>query len=274
MSSSKRLKKPVKMVVCDLDGTLLYSPAKITDRTKQAIRALRKKGILFGICSGRSAIALKKMVQVWGIENDVDFVLGFNGGMYWDPKTDTVEETHHLSAEDIQPIFDACKGYAFDFGEYQGKKMLATRKNVLSARMASRNKLDFCTVQAEELKQPALKLMAIGMPWTLSKWLKSGRKDSLKQARVFRSGPFLLEFVHPRLSKLEGIKKAAEKYGIELDEIVTFGNDNNDLEMLAGTNGVAMANSLEAIKKAAPYQTDSNRKDGVAKFIKDYILPE
>ena len=41
--------KPVKMVVCDLDGTLLYNTKKITERTKKAIRAIRRQGILFGV---------------------------------------------------------------------------------------------------------------------------------------------------------------------------------------------------------------------------------
>lgn len=266
------LNRPVRMVVCDLDGTLLYSPSKITERTKQAIRDLRSRGILFGICSGRSAVALKKMIRIWGIENDVDFVLGFNGGQFWDPQSDTFEEVDALDADDIQPILDACRGFSFGFGEYQGESMLTTRKNPLSMRMASRNRLNLETVSPEALKQPALKLMAFGMPWTVSKWLRSPAPRSLKNARVFRSGPFLLEFVYPDLSKLEGVRRAAERYGISLDEVVSFGNDNNDLEMLAGTQGVAMANALEPVRRAAKFQTASNRKDGVAEFIERKIL--
>lgn len=140
--------------------------------------------------------------------------------------------------------------------------------------MAARNELGKKQVSQKELEKSTLKLMAVGWPWTLNRWLKSGNKNQLKEARVFQSGPFLLEFVHKDLSKLEGVKKAAEKYGASLDEVVTFGNDNNDLEMLAGTQGVAMANALPAIKAAAPYLTLSNRQDGVADFIEKYILTD
>lgn len=262
----------IKMVVCDLDGTLLKHPKKISERNKKAIREMRKKGVLFGVCSGRSAIALQKKLKTWGIDKDVDFVLGFNGAMYWDPATDQVQAAYALNAEDIPPILDACKGYPFSFSQYEGLKMLSTRKNFLTAAMAGRNELEFVTVPVEELKKRTYKFMAVGMPWTVSKYLKSGRANQLKNVRVFRSGPFLLEFVNEKLSKLEGVRMVADKYGIALDEVVSFGNDNNDLEMLEGTTGVAMSNALDSVKKVSTYVTSSNLKDGVAEFIEKNIL--
>ena len=266
------MEKPVKMVVCDLDGTLLRDPGHITGRTKKAIRALRKKGILFGICSGRSTVALKKKVKTWGIENDVDFVLGFNGAMYWDPKTGQTEAGYELAAKDIPQIVSSCKNFPFSFAEYEEGKMISTKKSFLTDRMAARNELKFEEVSAKELEKPAYKFMAVGMPWTVSKYLKSGRANRLKNVRVFRSGPFLLEFVNEKLSKLEGVRMVADKYGIALDEVVSFGNDNNDLEMLEGTTGVAMSNALDSVKKVSTYVTSSNLKDGVAEFIEKNIL--
>ncbi|MBF0579193.1 Cof-type HAD-IIB family hydrolase [Erysipelotrichaceae bacterium RD49] len=264
----------IKMVVCDLDGTLLKHPKKISKRNKKAIRQMRKQGVLFGVCSGRSAIALKKKLQTWGIDKDVDFVLGFNGAMFWDPHTDQMQATYPLKAKDIPPILEACKGYPFSFSQYEGMKMLSTRKNLLTSAMAGRNELEFETVPVEELEKQTYKFMAVGMPWTLSKWLKSGRKDQLKTARVFRSGPFLLEFVNPHLSKLEGVRMVAKKFGIKLDEIAAFGNDNNDLEMIEGTVGVAMKNALLAVKAKASYITDSNWNDGVAAWCEKYVLAD
>ncbi len=265
---------PIKMVVCDLDGTLLYSSSKVTERTKKAIAALRQSGVLFGVCSGRSAVALETMLKVWGLDQEVDFVLGFNGGMYWDPATGTFEEDFLLQPQDIPRIFEACKGFGLHYAEYQGHEMLSTIGGPISGRMAQRNRLEFHLVKKDQLIRPTLKLMAFGMPWNVTGWLKSDRRESLEGiARVFRSGPFLLEFVHPSLSKLEGVKKAAEKYGVDLAEVVSFGNDNNDIEMLKGTFGVAMNNALEEVKQVACAITDSNRNDGVAKFIENYILP-
>lgn len=264
--------KPVRMVACDLDGTLLYSTKKITDRTKAAIRALRKRGILFGICSGRSAVALKTMLKVWGIDQDVDFVLGFNGAMYIDPKTGSIEETLPLTPEAIQQIMDTLKGSPLAQAEYHDDVLISTKDNPIVRQMARRNRMRFEKVIQAALLRDSLKFMAVGMPWSISAYLKQGKIAGAPKARVFRSGPFLLEFVHPQLSKLEGVKKAAERFDLSLDEIVSFGNDNNDLEMLEGTFGVAMANALPQVRKAASSLTDSNRKDGVAAWIEACIL--
>lgn len=263
--------KPIKMVVCDLDGTLLYSTKKVTERTKQAIRDLRKQGILFGVCSGRSAVALKTMLKVWGIEQDVDFVLGFNGGMFWDPKTDEMEEWLKLDGKSIPEMASTFPRGKFTFAEYKGKAIRATQWNLISAQMGRRNRLDFEKVPLEELYENTLKFMAIGMPWNVSRYLKEN-SGSHRNWRMFRSGPFLIEMIHPQLSKLEGIKKIAERYKINTDEIMTFGNDNNDKEMLEGCVGVAMGNALPEIKEAARYVTGSNREDGVARFLEKHVL--
>lgn len=270
----EKLNKPIRMVVCDLDGTLLYSTKKITDRNKDAICALRNRGVKFGICSGRSAVALKTMLALWGIDQDVDFVIGFNGAMYMDPATGSIEETDWLTPKAIAPVMESLKGYRLAMAEYHGDGLYSTADNPIVRQMARRNRLSFHKVRPDWLLRNSLKFMAVGMPWTISRYLKSGEPARLKTARVFRSGPFLLEFVHPQLSKLEGVKKACERFGCSLDEVVTFGNDNNDLEMLAGTVGVAMANALPAIKEAAKYVTASNRHDGTAVFMEKYILTQ
>lgn len=267
------MENTVKMVVCDLDGTLLFNTRKITDYTRRTIQELRQRGILFGICSGRSAVALQNMVKVWGIENDVDFIIGFNGGMYYDPKSGKSEECLKLDADDIPAIERSFHGFPVTFAEYEGNEMLATRRNALTGQMARRNRLHFRKCTGQDLYRSTSKYMAVGMPWVIDRYLESGRKDNVKGCRMFRSGPFLLEIIHPSLSKLTGIQNAAEKYGITLDEIVSFGNDNNDLEMLQGTIGVAMKNGLPAIREAARYVTEgTNRQDGVARFIQKEIL--
>lgn len=264
-------KDEIRMVVSDLDGTLLHTTGRISKRTKETIRALRRKGILFGVCSGRSAIALRRMLKIWGIENDVDFVLGFNGGMSWDPKTDKIETWCEMEPYTIKKRLRRFKPYGFTYGEYVGEEMWATKKNLITERFAARNRLGFRTVTEQELIQPALKLMAIGMPWKISKFLKENDREG-SNWRLFRSGPFLIECVNLELTKLFGITKIAERYGIKPDQIITFGNDNNDLEMLAGTFGVAMDNSIPGVKNAAAAITASNDQDGVARFLQRELL--
>lgn len=264
--------KPIRMVVCDLDGTLLNGFSKITEETRRTIRDLRKQGILFGICSGRSAVALKDLVRVWGIENDVDFVLGFNGGMKWDPKTGEIEEWLTFPGKKVPEMAALFKGFPVWFAQYWGKVTLSTKDHPISRQFARRNHLQFQKSTIEEMaKHDTGKFMAVGMPWTISKFLKTHPRKT-EDYRLIRSGPFLIEIVNPALSKLEGVKHIAREYDIPLDQVMTFGNDNNDIEMLEGTVGVAMANALPQVKEAVTYIAGRNTKNGVARFLQQHVL--
>lgn len=266
--------EPIRMVVCDLDGTLLNGFSKITEETRQTIRALRKEGVLFGICSGRSAVALKDMVRIWGIENDVDFVLGFNGGMKWDPKSGKTEECLTFPGKNVPKAAAMFKGFPVWFAQYYGKTTLSTKDHPISRQFARRNHLQFEKSTIEEMaKHDTGKFMAVGMPWTISRFLKT-HPAKTQDWRLIRSGPFLIEIVNPALSKLEGVKRVAAEYGIPLNQVMTFGNDNNDIEMLEGTVGVAMANALPQVKKAATCIAGKNTKNGVARFLQEHVLKQ
>ncbi len=270
----RKLEHPekIRMVVCDLDGTLLFHAGRLSAKARQVIRLLREKGILFGICSGRPIGGLKNTLPVWQIEHDVDFVLGFNGGSIWHPSTSETEEWMKLPAEIIKPIMKTFDGYGVTFAEYHGDEILVNRDGALCRQMAKRNHLRLRVVSEAELCRPTLKLMAVGMPWTISRYLKNHTSDPSSGWRFFRSGPFLIEIISPQLSKLEGVLRIADEYGIKPDEILSFGNDNNDLEMLEGTIGVAVDNALDPVKEKAAYICESNHQDGVALFLDENLL--
>ncbi|MEY8380371.1 Cof-type HAD-IIB family hydrolase [Ileibacterium valens] len=262
----------IRMVVCDLDGTLLYRPSSLSENAKEIIRKIRKQGILFGICSGRPIDGLRNMLPVWGIENDVDFVLGFNGGAIYYPKTQKTDSWLNLKQDQIKEVMDTFNGYSVIFAEYKGEEILADRTNFLVSQMAKRNRLKLKVVSRKDLEQDTLKLMAVGMPWTISRYLKNHHNDLTRGYRFFQSGPFLIEIISSQLSKLEGVLKVADEMKIRPDEILSFGNDNNDLEMLEGTIGVAVSNALGQVKEKAKYIAQSNSKDGVAQFLRDNLL--
>ena len=58
----------IKLVLCDIDGTLLHDNGYITDETKKAISLLKEKNIMFGIATGRTPYAVKDLIVDWGIE--------------------------------------------------------------------------------------------------------------------------------------------------------------------------------------------------------------
>ena len=99
----------IKAVFCDIDGTLLTSQHTVSPRTVAAIRALRERGVLFGLCTGRDAHATEAMYELWGIEGLVDVLVGCGGAEVIDRAHDINELSYPLPGETIARI---CKHMA------------------------------------------------------------------------------------------------------------------------------------------------------------------
>ena len=90
---------------------------------------------------------------------------------------------------------------------------------------------------------------------------------------VMKSSPYFLEILDKRVNKGTGVKSLAEVLGIEPDEIMALGDQENDIAMIAFAGvGVAMDNAIPAVKAAADFVTKSNLEDGVAYAIEKFVL--
>ena len=89
----------------------------------------------------------------------------------------------------------------------------------------------------------------------------------------FKSQPKLLEIVPPNVNKGETLKYLSESMGIDRDEVIAIGDEENDISMImyAGM-GVAMGNAKESVKQVANHITTTNNQNGVGEVIKKFIL--
>ena len=90
---------------------------------------------------------------------------------------------------------------------------------------------------------------------------------------IMKSAPYYLEILDKRVNKGEGVKVLAEKLGIARENVMTLGDQENDIAMLeyAGL-GVAMGNAIESVKAISQFVTKSNREDGVAYAVEKFVL--
>lgn len=100
----------IKAVFCDIDGTLLTSQHTVSPRTVAAIRALRERGVLFGLCTGRDAHATEAMYELWGIEGLVDVLVGCGGAEVVDRAHGINELSFPLPGETIARICEHMAG--------------------------------------------------------------------------------------------------------------------------------------------------------------------
>ena len=250
----------IKAVLCDIDGTLLTSQHTVSPRTVAAVRALRERGVLFGLCTGRDAHATEAMYELWGIEGLVDVLVGCGGAEVIDRAHDINELSYPLPGETIARI---CKHMA-DLpatpvcprdGVFYVPESNACVEHLSRVDCVPYQVVDF----AEFLREPQPKVMFTMAPEVMPQVIEraSTFADDAVKAAALQTTQRLYEFMDPRVSKTRGLVRVAEINDMELQDICVFGDADNDTCMVADAGvGVAMANgSWLTPAWAWPWQT-------------------
>lgn len=261
-----------KLMVVDIDGTLVNSEGKLTDRTKEAVKLAVEKGLVFTIASGRPMQGIEYLNEQLGLE--VPYIT-YNGAAVVMGKSKEILYERNLEPSDAREIIELGKRF--------NTTIIVWAKNKLYV-----NEINERTDKYKEITkgEPILcsdmeKLVNTGVTKVL--WYDEIDKIEHYQEIVgaYLSGnvnfhtsrPMFLEFVDKKASKAIAMEKLGEYFGITQSEMIAVGDGYNDLSMIeyAGL-GVAMGNSKEEIKNRADTVTLSNDEDGVAEVIYRYIL--
>ena len=266
----------IKAVLCDVDGTLLTSGQVVSPRTVAAIKALRGRGVLFGLCTGRDAKAAQNLLGAWGIDGLVDIIVGFGGAEVVDFPLGVDELSYPLEPDAIGEIIDRFEGVpASPVCPFEGV-IWAFDDNRLVRELSRTDVVPYRVVdRGEFLRRPLPKVMftcdARDMPAVIER--ARSWNDPRYTSSALQTTKTLFEFTDPRVSKTRGLTRVAELNGITLADICVFGDADNDACMVADAGvGVAMANGSEATRGAADYVTASNDEDGIAVFIEGHLL--
>ena len=127
----------------------------------------------------------------------------------------------------------------------------------------------------EYLTSPKAKLIIICKPEYMDQIIersKTFHSDDYKSSSL-KTTSVLYEYMDPRISKTAGLKEILKLHHIDIKDIVTFGDADNDYDMTLNAGiGVVMANGSEKTKSVADYITDDNDHDGIGNYIEKYIL--
>ena len=268
--------KNIKVIMCDIDGTLLNSKGIVTTKTIDAIKKVREQGILFGISTGRDVPSVKRLFGKWGIGGLVDMVVGSNGGEIYDYKTDYYEENFALPGNLIANIMEHYKDMDVNFAIHGDGVLYTPKEDDLIKSLSNTDQLPYEVIDFNEfLKQDQLKLLITCAPETMPAVIersKTFHNEKFKSA-CLQTTKLLFEFMDPRISKDFGLRKIMEKRGFTMENLCSFGDADNDYEMtLHAGVGVVMANGSEKTKSVADYITDDNDHDGIGNFIEKYLI--
>ncbi|WP_276936614.1 HAD family hydrolase [Faecalibaculum rodentium] len=267
----------VTMIATDLDGTLLDSHKQVSEETRKVLRELKNRGILFGIASGRPVESGQILVHDWGLENDISFLIGMNGGALYDMRTKAKHKYYPLSGDKILEIMEHFKDMDVIFQCMLGNDRFVSKS---TEKTRAHAKL-FCEHEHEVDLQEFLpgreidKLILFLDPELMPAVRQRATTFSDPAYTSMQTADNLYEYMDPRINKGFGIEKACKHYGITPDHVVAFGDAENDEAMIETVGlGVAMANASDELKKIADVVLkETNDQDGLAHFVENVVLP-
>lgn len=281
--SSKPAEK-YRMIAIDLDGTLLSPDSKVTDRTKAAVHACLKAGMLVCFATGRNWTESKTVLDAVAHYSTAVFV---GGAMVVDTKQ---QVTLHRTLMDPQLAAELCATL-----EATGHAVLAlqdTESAGIDYLISESIPLNGAThtwirvTQAEIRRVPNLGTYAhehtirVGIVAEPSECervnqqlsTQFGERLFMQTIRVPHAGVDVLEIFDPSVNKWEGIQHVARNHGIEREQIIAIGDDVNDLHMIDNAGlGVAMGNARPEVKAIADRVIGSNKEEGLAVFLESLV---
>ena len=246
----------VKAIMCDIDGTLLSSEGVVTKKTVVMIKKSREKGILFGLSTGRDVNSIQTLLGTWGIEGLVDMIVGTGGAEIYDYTFDISKAQYPLDGELIKEIVKHYEDMDCNFAIPEDGIFYSPKDDEYIQDLSKGDRVPYKVVDYDEyLTSPKAKLIIICKPEYMD--------QIIERSKTFHSDDY----------KSSSLKTASVLHHIDIKDIVTFGDADNDYDMTLNAGiGVVMANGSEKTKSVADYITDDNDHDGIGNYIEKYIL--
>jgi len=252
----------MKLIITDLDNTLLKSDKSISEYTVSIFAECRLRGHLIAFATARAEDTLTQLKKALKPN-----IIISNGGAVISVEGKKIHESF-VSGKDVSTIIRMCRTFT------EGKGFMTAHCNdgyycnfepSDPDRRAAYTYSDFISFEKAAYK--------ISAELEDDKWAKEIARACPDIALIKYTGEKWLQFAAKDSNKETALQVLANYIGIDYNDIIAFGDDINDLGMLklAGTS-VAVSNAIENVKKAADHITESNDRDGVARFLEKAIV--
>lgn len=265
-----------KLIAIDIDDTLLNSAKIISEKNKLMITTALAQGIKVVLCSGRPHKAMEKYAVALGIEGSEQYMIT-NGGAIIENMHGEFIMQRTLSNEFYREFVEFAQTNDLSYCVFDVNGNIYTSNNYdinrFTIAMAFEGNDDLHIRRPEDLPLNfEITKAVINAKESQLDEITNFIKASFTDCFVVRTGVGYLEIFPKNVNKGNAVKFLADKLGINMEEVMTLGDRDNDISMIeiAGT-GVAMANATEGVKAVANYVTTDNNHDGVGNAIEKFI---
>lgn len=261
----------IKLVATDIDGTILPYNGEFTQGVRNCIKKLQEKGIKVVIVTGRMHKGAKKIAQRLNLTTPV---VSYQGGLIKDSNGTVLYEKFLPESIAIEIITWANKNNVH-LNLYTNDELYSEKDDYEVKRYAEYQEINYNVKSFSELPMNKInKLLAIDYndKDKVTNWVNT---MSLKypSLHIVKSTPYFCEFSTNEATKACAVKFLEQYWGLKNEEILTIGDQDNDIELLkAGGISVAMKNGTDTLKQYADFITDSVDNDGFVKAINKFVL--
>lgn len=269
----------IRLIISDIDGTILDDQHQVDPQLREQIPLLKKENIPFVLASARSPLGMEPIARKLGLRDNP--LACYNGALVikGDPQNYETIIEHPLDKKEIRTFMELVKTKfpSVSINLYSGKDWIADRLDrwvQIEAEITDEQPIiQNILLPVLDLLIPAHKLLLIDEAAVIQQLHAYLQTMDFPNTAFYLSKDNYLEVTHKEVSKEQALLEVAKHYQIPLEQVMTIGDNFNDLPMLrlAGL-GVAMGNSPEAVKLETTVVTKSNNQHGVAKAIEEYAL--
>ena len=276
-----------RLVLADVDGTLVTREKVLTARTVAAVKKLRAAGIAFAITSGRPPRGMEMLIGPLELDTPI---AAFNGGVLLNPKLQIIQQhvLHYHVAEQVIPTI---KDFGLDAWIYRGNdwyvldrhgphvdreehtvKFPPTVVSSFSEYMA-----DVAKIVGVSDDLDAVACCEKSIQEKFSGKLRCTRTNPLREPQpaisAARSQPYYLDVTPPEANKGAVVDELARLLSIPATELASIGDMPNDIAMFRKSGiSIAMGQASAEVKEAATYVTASSEEEGFAKGLEQFVL--
>lgn len=262
----------IKLIATDIDGTILKHNYEFNQEVKDCISKLTEYGIKIVLVTGRMHSATRHIVKELSLETPV---VSYQGGLI-KHKDETLYEKN-LHSKCVKEITKWAKKNNIHVNLYLNDELYVEKDNTTIQRYIRQGISDFIVKSFDEVKLEKINKMVLidfEDENKVTMW-KDYLATKYPNLHIVQSTPYFCEVCHPEATKAHAVNFLREYWGLEKEEVMTIGDQNNDIELLkAGGIKVAMGNATDELKAIADYVTDTVNNNGFVKAVEKFIYDE
>ena len=260
----------IKLIVTDIDGTILPYDGIFRQNVLNCIENLNSKGVKVVLATGRMHSSTTPIAKKLGLDTPV---ISYQGGLIKDIEGKTLYKSD-LDKNIAKEIIQWARENNIHLNLYIDDKLYVEEDDDIIKFYIKGKFVDYTVCSFDDLKIDNVnKLLAIDMknPQKVTQWSEFLQKK-YPQLYIVKSTPYFCEIGSAGAKKSKGVEFLRNYWGIKEDEVLTIGDQDNDIDLVqCGGIGIAMGNGTDALKKCADYITDTVENDGFVKAVEKFV---